>query len=59
MVYASHNMALCSQCYDCIKSCPGQALSVVEGVMYHSKNNCTLCENCTDVCDSNAIEVKI
>lgn len=59
MVSLSHNMALCSQCLDCIEYCPGGALSVIEGVMYHSQNNCTCCENCMDICDSKAIKVEL
>lgn len=57
MVSVNHNMVLCSQGYDCIKLCPGHALSVVEGVMYHSQNNCTYCENCMDVCVNGAMKV--
>jgi len=59
MVVVNHDMSLCSQCYECIHSCPGHALSIVEGVMTYSQNNCTLCETCTDLCDSGAIIVKV
>lgn len=52
-------MALCSQCLDCIQNCTGKALSYNEGVFFYSSNNCTLCEVCSDICDSGAIEVKI
>ena len=54
---ASHNMSKCSQCLDCVTYC-GKALSYHEGVFTYSYDNCTLCEICMDVCDSEAIVVK-
>lgn len=57
MLVVSHNMALCSQCLDCIECCPSGALSYYEGVFLYSSNNCTLCETCADVCDGGAIKV--
>ena len=59
MVIVNHNMALCSQCMECIENCPGAALSYTEGVFLFAENNCTVCESCMMICDSNAIEVKI
>lgn len=38
--------------------CSGKALSYHEGVFTYSHDNCTLCEICMDVCDSDAIMVK-
>ena len=58
MVTVNHNMALCSQCMECILNCPGKALSYNEGVFIYSHNNCTNCENCMDICDSQAIKVE-
>lgn len=58
MVSVSHNMGKCSQCMECVKACPGGALSYSEGYFIHVKDNCTFCESCMDVCDGQAIEVK-
>lgn len=58
-MHVNHDMGKCCQCLDCIKSCPGKALSYNEGVFLYSHNNCTLCETCMDICDGGAIEVKI
>ena len=55
---ATHNMGKCSQCLDCVTYCSGKALSYHEGVFTYSPDNCTLCEICMDVCDSEAIMVK-
>ena len=57
MVSVSHDMSKCSQCLECVRSCPGKALSYHEGVFIHSQNNCTYCECCQDVCDGGAIVV--
>lgn len=53
----SHEMGKCSQCFECINTCPGKALSIVEGVFVYSEDACYLCETCMDVCDSQAIRV--
>ena len=58
-MHVHHDMGKCSQCLDCVECCPGGALSYNEGVFLHSSNNCTFCENCMDICDSQAIKVKI
>lgn len=58
MVTVSHDMSKCSQCLDCVNYCSGNALNYHEGVFLHSRNNCTFCEVCADVCDSGAILVR-
>ena len=53
----NHIMYKCMQCMECIKLCPEGALSCDEGVYIISKDYCTFCGKCVDVCVNEAMKI--
>ncbi|HHT9119056.1 MAG TPA: DUF362 domain-containing protein [Candidatus Hypogeohydataceae bacterium YC41] len=45
----------CTRCYACVKNCPAEAMSIVEGRVVVDKNMCIGCFCCDEVCDYKAI----
>lgn len=41
---------MCENCGDCVKTCPAQALSLVEGRVVYAKENCCNCDTCLVTC---------
>lgn len=47
----------CKMCYECIKKCHQNALSVVDGKIVVDKSKCVLCNYCGSVCKNFCIKV--
>lgn len=45
---------MCSSCGDCIKTCPVNALSLVDGKVAWNKDVCVNCDTCIKTCSSNS-----
>ncbi len=49
----------CTGCEECITSCPGQILELVEGKSVPGNaEDCLGCETCVEVCEQDAISVR-
>ena len=48
----------CVACARCMKSCPTEAIRVVNGHAFISENRCVDCGNCYKVCPVKAIFIK-
>lgn len=46
----------CISCGDCVKTCPKEAMQVVEQTVRKEAANCIGCEACVEVCPTGAIE---
>ncbi|MBT3322131.1 MAG: glycyl-radical enzyme activating protein [Anaerolineae bacterium] len=47
----------CIQCGDCVKACPNNAISIVDGIHIWDKDLCELSGACAEVCPTEAIEL--
>ena len=48
----------CTGCEECVGSCPGQVLELVDGKSEATNvDECLGCETCVEVCDQDAITV--
>lgn len=47
----------CIQCYQCLSSCPEQAIILKDNYPYTDKNRCTLSEHCVSICPPQAREI--
>lgn len=45
---------LCTNCTKCVKTCPGNALSVLNGKVVWDKDKCLNCDTCIKVCENHA-----
>lgn len=48
---------LCVGCETCVDECPGEAITMNDGIAKVDKEKCTECETCVDVCPSAAISM--
>jgi len=49
---------LCTGCMNCVRSCPKQAISIVDKKPKINHNNCIRCYCCHEMCDSHAISLE-
>jgi len=49
------NRSLCSNCLDCVLSCPAGALYEDSGILQHNSKRCYGCARCIDICKNKAI----
>ncbi len=47
----------CDECYECVITCPTNALRVFGGGFQHNGSACQFCEVCMDVCPECAIRI--
>ena len=47
----------CIRCYQCVSSCPAQAISLKDGYPYTDKEKCALCGTCVSICPAQAREI--
>lgn len=45
---------MCENCGDCVKVCPAQALSLVDGKVVYDKEKCCSCDTCLATCTKGA-----
>ena len=50
--------AKCRRCYNCVRSCPANAIRVQDGQAYVIEDRCIGCGNCIKVCAQNAKQVE-
>lgn len=53
--YPKVNPDLCVGCGACVKKCPRQAISIVEGIAFINENECASCGVCKSQCPVGAI----
>ena len=53
-VEISHDKSECIGCFNCVKTCPENALSVANEY-FIDRSKCSLCFKCTDICPAKAI----
>ena len=51
------DMSKCDKCYECIISCPTDALRLVGGIFKHNPYTCQYCEVCMDVCPVECLKI--
>jgi len=47
----------CDKCYECVITCPTDALKTNNGTFTHNKYACSYCEVCMDVCPFECIKI--
>jgi NAD-dependent dihydropyrimidine dehydrogenase PreA subunit len=47
----------CDKCYECVISCPTDALKTTHGIFTHNAYACSYCEVCMDVCPFECIKI--
>ena len=53
----AHSTALCTQCGECVKNCPTQAISLAERGVRIDRKLCKNCATCVSVCYAGALKV--
>ncbi len=53
------NEALCTDCDICVKTCPDQAMSLVNGIAQVNEDLCEGCRTCFCVCPRGAIKLTV
>jgi pyruvate formate lyase activating enzyme len=54
LLYYEHR---CTWCLSCIRSCPIDAIKVVEGRLYIDREKCIVCDKCVEVCPNDALKL--
>ena len=47
----------CERCYECVKGCMNNALTIDKGIFVHNPYECAYCEWCMDCCLNDAITI--
>ena len=47
----------CERCYNCIRTCQNQALTLERGIFTHNAYTCSYCYKCTESCPNQALTI--